>query len=118
MAQNTWFYTFPNGKKYEIGIFHSLDGHVVIYCQGEIMVIDFNVKDDKEYSFFIENKLVKIHLERNPDNSFSYQLVEEDNSLTDNYQASKPETAHVVKAMLLFVLGVLILLMIYFFIAR
>lgn len=77
MAQNSWFYTFPNGKKYEIGIYHSQEGHVVIYCEGEIIVIDFNVMGDKQYSFFIENKLLNLTIKKNTDASFAYELSEE-----------------------------------------
>lgn len=42
------------------------------------MVIDFNVKDDKEYSFFIENKLVKVNVLKESEGLYHYSLKEED----------------------------------------
>jgi hypothetical protein len=76
LAQSSWNYTFPYGKKYEIGLFHSVEGHVVLYCEGEIIKIDFNVHETKEYSFFVENVLLSVLLEKDDEGDFTYFLKE------------------------------------------
>ncbi|MBK8620626.1 MAG: hypothetical protein IPN79_02420 [Saprospiraceae bacterium] len=76
MAQSSWNYTFPYGKKYEIGLFHGNEGHVVLYCEGEIIKIDFNVHETVEYSFFVENVLLTVLLEKDESGDFAYFLKE------------------------------------------
>lgn len=76
MAQISWFYTFPYGRKYEIGLFHSNDGHVVVYCDGEIMAVEFNVLKSRSFSFFIENKLLQVEITKEQSGEYSYMLLD------------------------------------------
>ena len=75
MAQISWFYTLPYGKKYEVNLFHGDTEHnVLIHCNGEILIIDFLVHDTNTYSFCIENHLLQMSIKLLEDGTFEYQL--------------------------------------------
>ncbi|MCZ2102028.1 MAG: hypothetical protein LC107_10880 [Chitinophagales bacterium] len=76
MAQRTWLYKNPSGLEFEVGLYHGDEsGHIVIYVGGEIIQIDFSVKDGKDYQFMLEQELFK--LSYNPDWSNKYELFNE-----------------------------------------
>jgi hypothetical protein len=65
MAESYWRFNNDLGQPYLIGLFHGdKDGHLVVHCNSKIVLIDFNVHDSKDYSFFIEEELCEIKLER------------------------------------------------------
>lgn len=71
MNQFKWTYV-GGDKQHHIGIFHGAKtGHLVIYCNAKIMIIDFNILESKTYSFFIEEELCEISIERK-DGQFFY----------------------------------------------
>ena len=64
MSQFTWTYIGDNGYRHRVGLFHGDNtGHLMIYCNMRIVVIDFNVTSTKNYSFFIEDELCDIAVE-------------------------------------------------------
>lgn len=72
MSQFTWTYIADNGYRHRVGLFHGDNtGHLMIYCNMRIVVIDFNVKATKNYSFFIEDELCDIAVEEQ-DGKFAY----------------------------------------------
>ena len=65
MNHYSWTYLGDNGRNYKVGLMHSpKSGHLVIYIGSKIVQIDFKVFESKDYSFFIEEELVHINLER------------------------------------------------------
>lgn len=74
MGQFNWTYLGDNGKKFDVGLFHGArTGHLLIHCNKKVVQIDFNVRDSKTYSFFIEEELCEIEIERK-ENKFSYEF--------------------------------------------
>lgn len=72
MSQFTWTYIADNGYRHRVGLFHGDNtGHLMIYCNMRIVVIDFNVTATKNYSFFIEDELCDIAVEEQ-DGKFAY----------------------------------------------
>lgn len=72
MNQFHWTYTGNYGKAYHVSIAHGEEtGHLVIYCNTNIMVIDFSVLDSKQYSFFIDDELVDLSIEKTEE-GFAY----------------------------------------------
>ncbi len=72
MSQFTWTYIGDNGALHRVGLFHGDNtGHLMIYCNTRIVVIDFGVTTSKNYSFFINDELCDIAIEEN-DGKFSY----------------------------------------------
>lgn len=50
---------------HRIGIYHGpRSGHLLVYCDGRILFVDFGVFHDKVYPFFIEDQLCELHLIR------------------------------------------------------
>jgi hypothetical protein len=72
MSQFTWTYIGDNGALHRVGLFHGdSTGHLMIYCNTRIVVIDFGVTTSKNYSFFINDELCDIAIEEN-EGKFSY----------------------------------------------
>ena len=61
MAQSSWTYLSQSGQVYVIGLYHGPDtGHVVVYCNNDVVAIDFSVTEEKRYSFFIEEDMCEV----------------------------------------------------------
>jgi hypothetical protein len=72
MSQITWTYVDDDGYAHKVGLFHGDDsGHLVVYCNTRIVVIDFNVLTSKKYSFFIDEELCDVDIEEK-EGKFSY----------------------------------------------
>ena len=72
MSQYTWAYLSPGGQQYIVGLYHGPDsGNLVIYCNNEVVAIDFQVKDQARYSFFIEEDLCEVRIKKKG-NHFQY----------------------------------------------
>ena len=58
MSQMSWTYIADDGARYDVGLFHGdSTGHLLVYCNARIVVIDFSVLASKNYSFFINDEL-------------------------------------------------------------
>lgn len=67
MAQYNWLYLGENGRQYNVGLFHGdRTGHLMVMCNARIVLIDFSVQQSKEYSFFIDDELFELSVERQP----------------------------------------------------
>ncbi len=65
MAQHNWAYTGGSGKQYLVGLYHGKEsGHLVVYCDLRVIFIDFSVLQNWTYSFFIEDDLLELKIER------------------------------------------------------
>ena len=72
MSQITWTYVADDGYRHKVGLFHGDNsGHLLVYCNTRIVVIDFGVQQSKNYSFFIDDELCDISIEEN-NGKFSY----------------------------------------------
>jgi len=72
MSQMTWTYIADDGSRHKVGLFHGDNtGHLLIYCNASIMVIDFSVTTTRNYSFFINDELCDIEVEEK-EGKFSY----------------------------------------------
>ena len=65
LSQYTWTYVGGGGKNFQVTLFHGKNtGHVLLLLNAQVLQIDFNVRDTKTYSFFIEDEFCEVHLER------------------------------------------------------
>ncbi len=72
MSQITWTYVDDDGYSHKVGLFHGDNsGHLLVYCNTRIVVIDFGVMASKNYSFFINEELCDITIEEK-NGTFSY----------------------------------------------
>ncbi len=64
-----------NGKQYHVGLYHGeISGHVVIHSGGKVIMADFSVTESRTYSFFLEDDLCEVRLEKGPA-GFSYACI-------------------------------------------
>ena len=74
MSQMTWTYIDDAGRRHRIGLFHGdTNRHLLVYCEDRVLIIDFAVTADKQYSFYIDDELIDIRIEEK-DGRFSYGL--------------------------------------------
>ncbi|MCB0631033.1 MAG: hypothetical protein R2824_34420 [Saprospiraceae bacterium] len=67
MAQYNWLYLGDNGRQYNVGLFHGdRTGHIMVMCNARVVLIDFSVKEAKDYSFFIDDELFELSIEGGP----------------------------------------------------
>ena len=72
MAQLTWTYVGDNGKHYNVGLFHGPNtGHLMVHCNQQVVLIDFNVLESKSYPLFIDDELFELIID-NTKGQFSY----------------------------------------------
>lgn len=73
MPQLSWSITGYNGLIYRLGLFHSdEDGHVVVHCNDKVVAIDFNVKESKTYSVFLDQELCEVSIDHTGEKNFDY----------------------------------------------
>ncbi len=72
MAQVSWIYLDDFGGRHRVGLYHGdKSGHLLLYCDARIVQIDFSVKESRTYSFFIEDELCEVSVQRESQ-GFSY----------------------------------------------
>lgn len=116
MSQMTWTYVDDYGTSHKVGLFHGdHSGHLLIYCNTRILVIDFNVLQDKKYSFFINDELFDIHIERK-DDIFSYGIeIDRKADTPRNARRRQRERTHLIQLVgIILALIAFISLMVYF----
>jgi hypothetical protein len=70
-----WTYLDDFGGKYNVGLYHGENsGHVMLYVNSSIVLIDFSVKKSKKYSLFLGHELCDLIVEKK-DGNYSYGLV-------------------------------------------
>ena len=98
----TWTYVDDYGKNHKVGLFHGNDsGHLLIYCNSKIMFIDFHVMQDKKYSFFINDELCDILIEKQQ-NKFAYGFeIDRKTNTPRNTNRRKIERSHSIQVVLI-----------------
>lgn len=72
MAQHNWAYTGGSGKQYVVGLYHGTEsGHLMVYCDLRVILIEFSILQDYTYSFFIEDDMLDLTIKRSKD-QFQY----------------------------------------------
>ncbi len=111
-----WVYLDNHGGKHRVGLYHGdQSGHLAIHCNLKIIQIDFSVKETRTYSFFIEEELCEITLEKMPDGTFQYGFELNKKVDTPLNRLRKADDRKVRKQLVYFGLGFVSLLAILFF---
>lgn len=114
LNQLQWTYTGNYGRAYEVGVAHGEQtGHLVVYCNASIIVIDFNVLQSKKYSFFIDGELVDLSIEK-IGNSFEYECqinTDAKTPLNEKRRQSHQEEYRLIMGGLIIVLAIVLLLL-------
>jgi len=97
--QFNWTYLGDNNKQHHIGLMHGAEsGHLMVYFNSNIVLIDFKILESKTYTFFIEDELCELNIERK-DDQFLYGFVINKNADTPlNRQRKKIEKRHLLQS--------------------
>ncbi len=65
MAQFNWTYVSDTGRQYKVGIYHGAKtGHLVVYCNLKVVLIDFHVLETRAYPLFLDDELCELIIEK------------------------------------------------------
>lgn len=119
MAQMSWVYLDNQGGQHRVGLYHGdQSGHLMIHCNLRVVQIDFSVKDTKMYSFFIEDELCEVTLERLPNGRFAYGFEVNKTVDTPRNRERKANNRRDNRQVAWFVAGFVALLAVVFFSLR
>lgn len=91
MAQFQWTIISNRGQRYRLGLYHGdRSGHLMVHCNSKVMMIDFGVRDSKTYTFFLDEQLYELRLERQ-NGHFQYACVLNEEAETPLNQAMKAD---------------------------
>lgn len=112
MPQQSWYYKNDSGNHYDLNVYHGDEsGHVIIYSNQIIIVIDFGIKNDKSYSFYLDEELFQLSIRfENSSRHYSLKNMTSDAKIPINIINNYP-AEHLLKAILLFlVLAILVVI--------
>lgn len=96
-----WVLSADAGKRHRIGLYHGDEsGHLVIYCNGEVVTIDFGVLDDKTYTFFVDDELCRLEVEKG-ELGFSYGLKIDEKAPTERNMERRAQDKHEAQQLIL-----------------
>jgi hypothetical protein len=103
LGQFNWTYLGDHGKKFNIGLYHGpRSGHLLIHCNTKIVQVDFGVRESTTYSFFLDEELCEIELERKGDQFFYRFNINKDIDTPRNRARKKAERKHWNQSLLFF----------------
>lgn len=97
MAQIAWNVRGSNGFLFAIGLFHGDEtGHVMLYCNNQVVQVDFSVQQSKSYKLLLNEELCAVYIDKAPDGSYSYrcELDLEADTARNKSQKEKTETVN------------------------
>ena len=75
MNQSSWIFVGNSGQRFRVGIAHGPEsGHMLVHCNGKIILIDFNILESKTYPLFLDEELCELKIEKAADGSFGYSF--------------------------------------------
>lgn len=75
MAQLNWIYYSLTGFPYSIDMYHGEDsGHLILFVNSEIILIEFDQKEGSSHSFYIESQLLEFKIE-GEEPSYDYTIT-------------------------------------------
>ncbi|MDQ3140973.1 MAG: hypothetical protein M3Q56_01875 [Bacteroidota bacterium] len=115
MSQQIWTFNDQFGIPHSFGIHHGEDsGHLVAYLDDQIIIMDFNIKESKDYHFFINHELLRFKIIKD-ENAFLYTLDADTESSTPYNDSIKKEEEnyknYMIWGLILFLVFVSILVM-------
>jgi hypothetical protein len=82
----------PYRRRFEIGLYHGDDsGHVLMHVNKEPVIIDFSIKEEKDYSFYVGPQLFNLNFKKVSD-SFTY-ILERDLEVPTQLNKARKESA-------------------------
>jgi hypothetical protein len=115
MAQVNWVYLDDCGGQHRIGLYHGdRSGHLMIHCNRRVMQVDFSVLESITYSFFVEDELCEVILEKMKDGRFGYEFRVNKTVDTPRNQIRRIDHRRNKKLLTLVILGVVATILLLF----
>jgi len=81
MSQLHWLYRDTEKLLHNIQLYHGAEsGHLLIYVNDKIVLIDFHIQTDKSYGFYIDSVFFELFISGKSGN-YNYKLVSENRVL-------------------------------------
>jgi hypothetical protein len=116
MAQVNWVYLDDQGGRHRVGVYHGdRSGHLMIHANRRVMQIDFSVLDSKTYSFFIEDELCEVVVEKMKNGRFGYEFRVNKKIDTPRNRIRRVDNRRNNKLLAFFITGVVVVIALMFF---
>ena len=114
MGQQIWNIMDITGEEYVLGIYHGEDsGHVVVYLNNNIIIIDFKILMSKTYHFFIGHEFMQLKIVKNKE-EYTYSLEVDTEAKTPYNLQAREEIDQRNMMIGLFIIIVLLTIFLYF----
>jgi hypothetical protein len=114
MAQQFWHFNDQAGFQHTFGIYHGEEsGHFVAYLDDRVMLVDFEIYNDKSYHFYFERELLELKIEKKQ-NGYLYFLHVDTTSNTALNLEKKQEN-RLEKMAIILVLTIMVIVLIILF---
>ena len=111
-----WTVIDDYGYRHKVGLYHgNRSGHLMVYCNMRVLLIDFNVLNTKKYTFFINDELCDLHIQKE-NGHFAYGLeIDRKTATPKNIRRKATERANITKALIvLFAVFIVITTIVFF----
>lgn len=103
LSQLQWTFINDAGEHFRVGLYHGDEsGHLLVQCNGEVLLIDFGVFGTKDYHFMLGDDLFTLQLTREP-TRFTYSLTadEQVDSARNRRRRSEQKKLEIVQIVVL-----------------
>jgi hypothetical protein len=116
MAQVNWVYLDDQGGRHRVGIYHGdRTGHLMIHANMRVVQVDFSVLNSKTYSFFIEDELCEVIVEKMKNGHFGYEFRVNKTVDTPRNRIRRIDNKRTNRQLTWFVVGVVAVIALVFF---
>lgn len=117
MNHFTWTYVGDSGFSAHVGLYHSSKtGHLMVYVDKKVIIVDFSIRDSKTYSFFINDELCELQLERREEQMFYHFEINKKADTPRNRARKKIEKKHFRQTAIFFsILCILLISIVFYF---
>lgn len=75
MAQMQWIFAADSGQQYRVDLFHGeRSGHLLVTVNDKVSLIDFFVRESKDYTLMLEEEVFRLEVEKTPE-GFRYGFM-------------------------------------------
>ena len=117
MAQQVWHMKDISGVEYTLGLYHGEEsGNLMVYLNNAIMIIDFKIRQSKDYHFYIGREFMHLRIQKISE-QYEYSLTVDTETDTP-YNLSIRKQAREEQNLMMMGMGIVIILLILFFLYR
>lgn len=82
MAQMQWIFAADSGQQYRVDLFHGeRSGHVLVTVNDKVSLVDFFVRESKDYTLMLEEEVFRLEIEKTPE-GFRYGFMMDESADT------------------------------------